>query len=110
MSVDPLAEWYLWPVLIERFKGRGSSGDVYATGTTEMAMVDDTTRLVTSTDGQQITSQTTLALADGTVAIPPGSRVTLPATFGGRRTVVIATSVGNSGGLPTPDHVELALQ
>lgn len=110
MSVDPLAEWFTWPVLIERWTGRGPSGDVYAAGTTEMAMVDDERKLVRGTDGQMVVSETSIALAITTTAIPPGSRVTLPAAFGGRRTVVIATSVGDSGGLPTPDHVELALQ
>lgn len=110
MSVDPLADWYTWPVAVERYTGTGPSGDIYAAATTELVMVDDKRRLVRAPDGSQVVSETSVAHPLTVTAIPPGSRVTLPATFGGRRTIVLATSVGDSGGRPTPNHVELALQ
>lgn len=107
---DPLANWYRHSVQVERFIGTGAFGDDYATATTELAMIDDTARLVRAADGSQVVSSTRLGLASTTTNIPPSSRVTLPAEFGGRRTFVLAVSVGDGGGQPTPDHVELALQ
>lgn len=110
MTADPLAAWWVWPILVERFTGTGARGDVYATGVTINGAVDDTTKLVRGSDGQRVLSSSRIAFPAGTAAIPAGSRVTLPATFGdNRRTIVLAASVGVTG-LPTPDHVELALQ
>lgn len=110
MTLDPLADWYRHQVQVERFTGTGPTGDVYAAATTELVMVDDTRRLVRAADGSQVISESSIAHPLTVAAIPPGSRVTLPAIFGGRRTIVLATSVGYGGGQPTPDHVELALQ
>lgn len=107
---DPLAAWWAFPVTVERYTGTGSAGDIYATPVTIYGAVDDTDKLVRITDGQQVVSSTRVAFPAATAYIAVGSRITLPAQFGdNRRTIVLATSVGVTG-LPTPDHVELALQ
>jgi hypothetical protein len=109
MSVDPLASWYTQPVAVERFIGSGAFGDEYAAVETVLMAVDDKRRLVRAPDGSEVVSETTLAHPVTVTAIAPRSRVTLPATFGGRTSLVITSSVGISG-LPTPDHVELAIE
>lgn len=110
MSVDPLAAWWNTAVTVERRTGSGASGDVYSTATTEVGFVDDTDKLIRSSDGQQVVSSSRVYLPASTPVIPVGSRVTLPANYGTpRRSVVLASSL-NESGLPTPDHVELALQ
>ncbi|MGW0550561.1 hypothetical protein [Streptomyces altiplanensis] len=53
-----------------------------------------------------MTSGSTLYAPSTTVA-PAKSRVTLP---DGRKTVVITAESLDGGGLPTPDHLEVALQ
>jgi hypothetical protein len=107
---DPLAGWYTHQVTVERFIGTGAFGDSYAAQDVVLMAVDDKRRLVRAADGSQVVSETSVAHPLGITAIPPRSKVTLPATFGGRRTIVIASSVGDGGGMPTPDHVELALE
>lgn len=113
MSVSAaLGDWYRHDVTVERFTGSGPSGDVYSTATDELGMVDDTRRLVRAADGGQVVSSTTVYLPSSTTPVPVGSRVTLPTAFGTplRRSIVLAVSVHNGGGRPTPDHVQLALQ
>jgi len=113
MSVaDELTPWFRHSVSIERLIGTGPFGDSYAAVTSELAMVDDKRRLVRAADGSQVVSSTTIYLAAGTAYVSTGSRVTLPATFGvpQRRSIVLASSVHDGGGQPTPDHLELALQ
>lgn len=110
MSVDPLAQWYVHPVTVERFIGSGAFGDEFAAADVVLMAVDDKRRLVRAVDGSEVVSETTLAHASTVTAIAPRSRVTMPATFGGRTSLVITSSVGAGGGLPTPDHVELAIE
>lgn len=107
---DPLEQWWNTPVTVERFTGRGPSGDIYSTPTTEVGFVDDTDKLVRGTDGQQVVSSSRVYLPPTTVVVPVGSRVTLAANFGTARRSTVLTSSLNESGLPTPDHVELALQ
>lgn len=110
MTTDPLAQWWNTPVIVERRTGTGSSGDVYSAATTEVGFVDDTTKLVRATDGQQVVSSSRVYLPATTPVIPIGSRVTLPANYGTAQRSTVLTSSVNQSGLPTPDHVELALQ
>ncbi|MYW03465.1 hypothetical protein [Streptomyces sp. SID3343] len=93
-------------VRIEPYIGDSAYGPLYGAELTVRAMVDDTTRIVRSPTGAEVTSSTTVYVRRG-VACPPGSRVTLPS---GRRTVAISTADRNGGGLPTPDHQEVSLE
>lgn len=107
---DPLAQWWNTPVTVERRTGTGPAGDLYAAATTELAFLDDSNKLVRDSNGQQVISSSQVYLPASTLAIPVGSRVTLPATSGAARRSVVLTSSLNTSGLSTPDHVELALQ
>lgn len=110
MVSDPLAAWWRHPVLIERLTGTGPYGDVYDTPVQHLAAVDDRRRLIRSASGEEVVAETTVLLPATTADVPLDSRVTLPPTFGSRTTTVLASSRHDSGGLPTPDHLELALQ
>lgn len=112
MTADPLVDWWRYTVTVERFTGTSPSGDTYAAGTSEVAFIDDSRKLVRQADGGQVISSTQVFLPSTVAYVPAGSRVTLPATFGTppRRSIVLASSVHAGGGQPTPDHVELALQ
>jgi hypothetical protein len=108
-SADLAALWFAYSVSVERLTGAGSYGPVLATATTESAMIDPGNKLVRSGTGEQVVSSARVFLPIATAAVPDGSRVTLPATFGGRSATVI-TSLPHASGLGTPDHLELALE
>lgn len=106
---DPLARWWRHEVTVEPFLGTGAYGDRYGPQFTALAAIDDTTRQAVSPDGVETVSQTTVVFPRPVGYIPPGSRLTLPSTHGGRTAHVISCRVADSGGMPTPDHVEVNL-
>lgn len=106
---DPLADWWRHTTTVERLTGHGAYGPVHAPAADVVGAIDHRRRLVRAADGEQVISETTVRYPPTTAAIPPGSRVTLPATHGGRTAVVIAESRHDTGGQPTPDHLEVAL-
>lgn len=106
---DPLASWWVHPVVVKRFAGAGRYGSDYPSSETVLGFVRDGTKLVVGPGGQQVTSSAQIALPKGTAYVPVNSEVTLPAQFGGRTSTVVACSVGDGGGQPTPDHVEISL-
>lgn len=110
MTRDPLAAWWRHEVRIERFAGGGPRGDQFDPVFTALAAIDDRTKQVVDGNGSEAASQTTVVLPRPVGFIPPGSKVTLPATHGGRTSFVIACRVADGGGQPTPDHVEVNLQ
>lgn len=92
-------------VVIEPFEGEGPFGPEYGDQVTEQAFVDDKRRLVRDAAGAEVVSETTVYMrlaAD----CPTGSRVTV----NGRTTYAISASRRDGGGLPTPDHLEVALK
>lgn len=107
---DLLAAWWVHTVAIERKTGASSYGDVYAASETARGFVSDDDHLVLNGDGEQVVASTRVALAPTVTPVPVGSRVTLPAAFASRVTVVIAASVGDAGGLPLPSHHEISLR
>lgn len=107
--MDPLAAWWRHPVQVERLSGSGAYGNRYGAATTELAAIDDRRRMVRDAGGTEVVSESTVLLPIATADIPLGSRVTLPAAFGARRATVLAVSRHDSGGQPTPNHLELAL-
>ncbi|WP_440100026.1 hypothetical protein [Streptosporangium sp. H16] len=98
-----LPEWLLrHTAIIEPFEGDGAYGAVYGPEVTERCLVDDERRLVRDAQGAETVSDTTIFFRPGT-RCPEGSRVTV----NGRVTTVITSFNRDSGGLPTPDHVEV---
>lgn len=93
-------------VTVEAYQGDGAYGPVYAAPATVRCFVDDKRRLVRTAEGDEAVSETTLYVGDLTADIPPESRVTV----NGRTTTVLTVSRLDGAGLPTPDHLEVALQ
>lgn len=107
---DPLAAWWRHEVQVERLAGSGPRGDVFDPQFTALAAIDDRTKIVVDTNGSEAAAQTTVVFPRPVGFIPPGSKITLPATHGARTSYVIACRVADGGGLPTPDHVEVNLK
>ncbi|MET7333275.1 hypothetical protein [Nonomuraea sp. NPDC005650] len=93
-------------VLVEPFEGSGPIGAEYGEQTPVRCLVEEKRRLVRDAEGAEVVSETTFYAPLGTVC-PPESRVTLPS---GRVTYAIVSAPHDGGGLPTPDHLEVALQ
>lgn len=116
MTRDPLARHWKHPLIIRRAIGSGAYGTKY--GQTEMirGAIDGRSRMVRNAAGVEVVSSTTVAIPlvvnDVRVEdIPPGSEVTLPSTHGGRTTHVLDNAIGDGGdGVPTPNHIQLALE
>ena len=107
---DPLASWWVHTVTVARYLGPGPEGDQYAAADTGVAcFVSEKRSLVRAANGEQVVSETTVYFPRTTEDIPPESLVTIGAPFTARTTTVIASSRHDGGGLPTPDHLEVAL-
>lgn len=106
---DPLTDWWQHDVTVERLTGAGAFGKTYADAATLTGFVDDTRKLVRDTGGQEVISSARVFLPAAIGDVPPGSRVTLPALFGGRTSLVITAARHDAGGQPTPNHLEVAL-
>lgn len=108
---DPLAEWWVHEVVLERYKQRGAyeTGDEFDEPVVLPGFVADGLKLMIGPTGEQVASTARVALPSSVGYIPANSRVTLPAEFGNRVCTVVACSVADGGGQPTPDHVEIGL-
>lgn len=91
-------------IQIEPYTGQGGNGPTYGPPVQVKCFRDDARKLVRNAQGEQVISSSTCYCPPGTVA-PPLSRV----TFDGRASYVIVTNSRDSAGMPTPDHVEVAL-
>ncbi|MEC3977902.1 hypothetical protein [Amycolatopsis sp. H20-H5] len=89
---------------IEPFEGAGPAGPLFGTPVLVRCFADDQRRMIRGDNGTEVVSNTTLYCPLMTVA-PPESRVTV----NGRAVSVLAAYRRDGGGLPTPDHLELAL-
>lgn len=92
-------------VTIEPFEGEGPFGPAYGTATVVRCFLDEARRMVRGKDGTEVVSEATF-YARRDITCPEGSRVTLPS---GRVCTALKVSDRNGAGLPTPDHVEVAL-
>lgn len=93
-------------VTIQALTGADGYGvETYADAVPVSAFVDNVTNRVRGPGGDEVASPATVYVQRDTVA-PPGSLVTLP---DGRVATVITSKDRHGGGLPTPDHLELAL-
>lgn len=110
MAADPLADWWVHRVDVDRYAGAGPEGDAWAATETGVAcFVEERNRLVLAANGEQTVSGTTIAFPSTVADIPAGSRITIGAPFTPRTAVVITTSRADGGGQDTPDHLEVAL-
>ncbi|MEV4749074.1 hypothetical protein AB0K21_22070 [Streptosporangium sp. NPDC049248] len=91
--------------VVEPLVGEGAYGPVYGPQVSEPCLADDKRQLVRDANGLEVVSDTTVYFKPGVVC-PPGSRVTV----NGRTSTAITSLVRDGGGLPTPDHVEVALK
>lgn len=95
---------------MERFAGTGAYGPVFDDPETIEGFVSAIRRMTRDGDGAEVVSTATVALPPGASLIPAGSRVTLPPEHGGRMSTVISIAVGDGGGNPTPDHMQIELE
>jgi len=108
---DDLSALWVHELPVERRTASGGGyGDQYAAAETVSGFYDDTTQLMPGPDGVQVVVSGRFAFPSSVAYIPVGSRVTLPALFGGRVTEVIASAVGDAGGQPVPAHQEVGLR
>ncbi|MGW4810552.1 hypothetical protein ACWEPB_02755 [Kitasatospora cineracea] len=92
-------------ITIEPYLGNSAYGPRYGSAVAVRCFLDEQTRLVRASNGDETTSTSTAYCPLATDA-PAKSRVTLP---DGRQTTVIAALRRDGGGLATPDHLELQL-
>ena len=111
---DELADWWQHTVTVARYAAPGANGETYDAPVELVGFVDTGdgihragNRLVMDQRGEAIVSSATLFLPAATAEVPAQSKVTLPAQFGGRETVVIASA--RRAGRDVPEHLELAL-
>jgi len=112
VSGDDLADFYVHTVTVQTLTGTGAYGDVFAApvtldpATDTGVFVDDKRKLVRSSSGAEVISETTIYGRPNLIAVLlEGSLVALPS---GRVATVITTGARDSGGLDLPDHVEAA--
>jgi hypothetical protein len=104
-----IAGWFTQTVTVERFLGQAGSGPRYDTATPVACFVDQGAKLVRAPNGDQVVSSSRVFMPSSTAAIPLGSRVTLPAAYGGTRAAVLGVALHLAPGLPVPDHLEVQL-
>lgn len=115
---DPLARFWVHQIQVRRKVGSGAYGPVFDPAAdqdadTFLGWVEDGTKLVADGNGGQVASSARVACPASTPYVPVGSEITLPPQYAApgqtRVTKVIAVGLGDGGGLPTPDHMTLAL-
>lgn len=92
-------------VELEPHEGEGPFGPEYGPAVTVACFVDDRLQKILNNEGEEIVARTVVYMPLDTTC-PPGSRVTV----NGRQAQVLAALRRDGGGLPTPDHLEVALQ
>lgn len=104
--MSELPDWLLvHTVIVEPFEGEGPFGKEYGAEVPVRCFVDDKRRMVRNATGAEVVSESTFYAPLSTVC-PVESRVTV----NGRQTIVLSSSRRDGGGLPVPDHLEVALQ
>ncbi|MEV8048961.1 hypothetical protein [Streptomyces bacillaris] len=93
-------------ITVEPYAGRSGTQDLYGPAVEVRCFLEQKTRLVRTPTGDTVVSSSTAYAYPGTTA-PAKSRVTFR---NGRKTKVIQCAEQDSGGLGTPDHVEIQLE
>lgn len=107
--VDPdVAFWLVHSVSAQSEVGRNSNGPVLSPAVNIDCLVQDVLRVVLNSEGESVTSTTTIAVAlEDVPTFGPGVIVTLPS---GRLATVISAASGDSGSLGLGlDHGEIYL-
>lgn len=79
MRRDPLSVFYTWPIKVRRKAGQTGKGVTYEDEDTSIkAKIRLVSQLVTTTDGDEVTSVATVTMSSTTRHIPVGSQVILP--------------------------------
>lgn len=92
-------------VTVRPHLGQGGAGPIYGPAVSYRCLVESKRRKVRDSLGEEVVSEATVRGQLGP-DWGPKSEVTLP---DGRIGYVITASPHHGGGLPTPDHLELAL-
>lgn len=101
-----IPQWLLrHTVMWERHAGVNAHGPVYDPPVEIQAFVLRQPRVVRDVEGREVTCPATVYTALDH-AIQPNDRITLD----GRRTTVRQVTRHDGGGLPTPDHCEIAVE
>lgn len=109
------AQWFVWPVSVQRHKGEGPFGPAYEppdSGTPEnplLAKVTTKRKLVRAADGSEVISEARVSMHVNTPQIPVGSLVTFPPEFGGRTAEVLAEQRHDDGNGLTPNFYSIDL-
>ncbi|MFE1770271.1 hypothetical protein [Streptomyces sp. NPDC059008] len=94
-------------IVVEPYAGEGAYGAQYRHAIPDVpALVDESPRLVRTTDGRQVTASATF-IAGPLLDCPPGSRITLP---DGRTITAITTALHTAPGLPIPANTEVSCE
>lgn len=119
VDVDPLSDWWVHPIGIERLTGEGGAGKVYGTLEIVFGFWDDYTKRIVTSTGVEIVSTARCMLPtkywdDAGVMhlvenIPPGSRVTPPSEFGAQSREAVDFGRHEASQMPVPDHLEVVL-
>lgn len=115
MSDDPLESWWCHTASVRRLIGAGAGGNVYdpappAAPADLAGFYRDAAKLVRSSAGEDTMSAGQFAFPRTADPVPAGSLFIAPAEFGARVFTVIASSIADGGGHPTPDHQMIAVQ
>lgn len=103
---DELAGWWVHTVTATPDAAYGSHGPVAGDPVTVPCFLDDTRRLVRSTTGEQVVSETTVFCAlEHVDTLTPGT----PVDLGYRTAEVIGQSRHTAPGLDLPEHLEVHL-
>lgn len=104
---DALADFWVHTVAVEPRTGAGAAGALYGPSVDVACFVDDTTKLVRATSGEEVVSVATV-MTDKVWAgtFTDGARI----TWKGRTSYVVGRSLHDSGALDLPDHLEVHLQ
>lgn len=87
----------LWEFDVDRCRGAGATGRLFAPRETARGFVRVQTQLVLDSDGREVTSSAHILMFADSPRIPAESRVVLPARFGGSTVDVVAEGVRDSG-------------
>lgn len=94
---NPLAPLFAWTVPVRRKTGQNAATPIYGDWDTVQARVRMENTIVTDADGNEVVASATLSTFPETAAIPAGSKVTLPAEFGGSTLRVVSEGLSDMG-------------
>ncbi|MBH0778819.1 hypothetical protein [Nocardia bovistercoris] len=102
---DPLAQFWVHDVIVERFAGTAAFGPLFDAPTVEHCNVAERSQVVRDSSGVEVVTSASVAFPVSLDPIPLESRVTLPT---GRVTRVVTASASDLG-TPFPDTLVIQL-